>query len=69
MAEGDDDEQRCRVIYLDNTDGEGEEECWIKRAGKVKVEYPNGHIFEGTEADNDRLYKDPSFDNYDTFYL
>lgn len=60
MAEGDDDEQRCRVIYLDVTDGDGEEDYWIKRAGRVKVEYPNGHTFEGKVFDDDRLFKYPS---------
>lgn len=39
-----DDEAQCKVEYLD----EPEETNWIKRAGKCRVTYVNGHIFEGT---------------------
>ena len=45
-----DEEVRCRVVYLDVVDGAEEETCWIKRAGNVKVTYPNGHTFEGNTA-------------------
>ena len=41
----DDDEPRCKVEYLDVA--EPEETNWIRRAGKCKVTYPNGHVFEG----------------------
>jgi hypothetical protein len=40
-----DDVKLCAVQYLDVDPVE--ETNWIKRAGKVKVVYPNGHEFEG----------------------
>ena len=43
----DDEEPRCKVSYLDCAEGAEEEAVWIKRAGRAKVVYPNGHIFEG----------------------
>ncbi len=46
MADG--DEALCKVEYLDTPDGVPEETNWIKRAGRCKVTYPNGAIFEGT---------------------
>ena len=45
---GDDDASLCKVEYFDTPDGTPEETNWIKRAGRCKVTYPNGHIFEGT---------------------
>ncbi len=42
-----DEEPQCKVEYLDLPDGGAEETNWIKRAGKAKVTYPNGEIFEG----------------------
>eukprot|EP01032_Pedospumella_encystans_P020893 gene20893-23726_t len=45
----DEEEPQCKVEYLDLPEGaEPEETNWIRRAGKAKVTYPNGHIFEGT---------------------
>jgi hypothetical protein len=44
MAE---EEQGCKVEYLDTADGSPEEANWIKRAGRAKVTYPNGCVFEG----------------------
>ena len=40
---------QCKVEYLDIPEGSEEpaETNWIKRAGKCKVTYPNGCIFEG----------------------
>lgn len=44
----DEEEPQCKVEYLDLPEGaEPEETNWIRRAGKAKVTYPNGHIFEG----------------------
>jgi hypothetical protein len=43
----DDEEPRCKVSYLDVAEGAEEETNWIKRAGKARVVYPNGHSFEG----------------------
>ena len=43
----DDEELRCKVTYIDLSGGIDEETCWIKKAGKVRVVYPNGHTFEG----------------------
>jgi hypothetical protein len=43
----DDEEPRCKVSYLDVAEGAEEETNWIKRAGKARVIYPNGHSFEG----------------------
>lgn len=43
----DDEEPRCKVSYLDCAEGAEEEAVWIKRAGRAKVIYPNGHSFEG----------------------
>ena len=40
-----DDVKLCAVQYLDVDPVE--ETNWIKRAGRVKVVYPNGHEFEG----------------------
>ena len=45
---GDDEASLCKVEYLDTADGVPEETNWIKRAGRCKVTYPNGQIFEGT---------------------
>jgi hypothetical protein len=46
---GDEEEPQCKVEYLDIAEGgEPEETNWIRRAGKCRVTYPNGHIFEGT---------------------
>jgi hypothetical protein len=42
-----DEEPQCKVEYTDLPDGAVEETNWIKRAGKCKVTYPNGDIFEG----------------------
>jgi hypothetical protein len=36
------------VEYNDLADGSTEETNWIKRAGRAKVTYVNGHVFEGT---------------------
>jgi len=45
----DEEEPQCKVEYLDLPEGaEPEETNWIRRAGKAKVTYPNGHVFEGT---------------------
>lgn len=45
---GDEEEPQCKVEYLDIAEGgEPEETNWIRRAGKCRVTYPNGHIFEG----------------------
>jgi hypothetical protein len=44
----DDEEPQCRVEYNDLADGSTEETNWIKRAGRAKVTYVNGHVFEGT---------------------
>lgn len=45
---GDEEEPQCKVEYLDLAEGaEPEETNWIRRAGRCKVTYPNGHIFEG----------------------
>lgn len=45
---GDEEVPQCKVEYLDIAEG-GEEEVtnWIRRAGKCRVTYPNGEIFEG----------------------
>jgi hypothetical protein len=43
----DEDTPQCKVEYLDLPDGATEETNWIKRAGKCKVTYVNGHTFEG----------------------
>lgn len=48
----DDEEPRCKVAYLDLDEGAEENTNWIKRAGKAKVIYPNGHSFEGKEIHN-----------------
>lgn len=42
-----DDVVLCRVEYLDLPDNGVDETNWIKRAGKCRITYPNGHIFEG----------------------
>ena len=45
----DEEEPQCKVEYLDIAEGaEPEETNWIRRAGKCRVTYPNGHVFEGT---------------------
>jgi hypothetical protein len=45
---GDEEEPQCKVEYLDIAEGgEPEETNWIRRAGRCRVTYPNGHIFEG----------------------
>jgi len=49
-----DEENLCKVEYLDTLDGVPEETNWIKRAGKAKVTYPNGCTFEGT-FDSERI--------------
>ena len=36
------------VNYLD---GEQEEVTWIERAGKARVQYQNGDVYEGTYND------------------
>jgi len=41
----DEDTPQCKVEYTDVA--EPEETNWIKRAGKCRVTYPNGHTFEG----------------------
>jgi len=43
-----DDEPTCKVEYLDTLDGAPEETNWIRRGGKAKVVYTNGHEFTGT---------------------
>jgi hypothetical protein len=43
----DDEEPQCKVEYLDEP---VEETNWIKRAGKAKVTYVNGHTFEGPSS-------------------
>lgn len=44
----DDDEQGCRVEYIDLPEGSPEDITnWIRRAGKAKVTYPDGCTFEG----------------------
>jgi hypothetical protein len=43
----DDEEVGCKVEYLDTPDGNPEETNWIKRAGRARVTYPNGCVFEG----------------------
>lgn len=44
----DSEEVFCKVEYLDTAEGqEPEETNWIKRAGRCRVTYPNGDIFEG----------------------
>eukprot|EP01035_Chromulina_nebulosa_P027401 gene27401-36041_t len=43
----DEDTPQCKVEYIDLPDGATEETNWIKRAGKCKVTYVNGHTFEG----------------------
>ena len=45
----DEDTPQCKVEYIDLPDGGSEETNWIKRAGKCKVTYVNGHTFEGKE--------------------
>lgn len=46
----DEEEVHCKVEYLDLPEGaEPEETNWIRRAGKCRVTYPNGHIFEGCQ--------------------
>jgi hypothetical protein len=42
-----DEEPQCKVEYLDLPEGGSEETNWIKRAGRCRVTYVNGHIFEG----------------------
>lgn len=44
---GDDEEVGCKVEYLDTIDGTPEETNWIVRAGRARVTYPNGCVFEG----------------------
>lgn len=45
---GDEETPQCKVEYLDIAEGgEPEETNWIRRAGKCRVTYPNGHTFEG----------------------
>ncbi len=44
---GDEEAPQCKVEYLDLPEGETEETNWIKRAGKARVTYPSGDIFEG----------------------
>jgi hypothetical protein len=39
-----DEEAQCKVEYLDEP---VEETNWIKRAGRCRVTYTNGHTFEG----------------------
>ena len=43
----DEEEVHCKVEYIDLPDEQVEETNWIKRAGKCRVTYPNGHTFEG----------------------
>jgi radial spoke head protein 1 len=44
-----DEEPQCKVEYLDLAEGADPEETnWIRRAGKARVTYVNGCIFEGT---------------------
>lgn len=45
---GDEEVPQCKVEYLDLPEGATEETNWIKRAGRCKVTYPNGEIFDGT---------------------
>lgn len=47
---GDEETPQCKVEYLDIPEGSEEpaETNWIKRAGRCKVTYPNGCVFEGT---------------------
>jgi hypothetical protein len=42
-----DEEPQCKVEYSDLPDGAVEETNWIKRAGRCKVTYPNGEVFDG----------------------
>lgn len=44
---GDEEEAGCKVEYLDTIDGTPEESNWIVRAGRARVTYPNGCVFEG----------------------
>jgi hypothetical protein len=54
---GDEEEPQCKVEYLDLAEGaEPEETNWIRRAGRCKVTYPNGHIFEGNGSLSLELY-------------
>ena len=46
----DEDTPQCKVEYIDLPDGATEETNWIKRAGKCKVTYVNGHTFEGSRV-------------------
>ena len=55
----DDETPRCQVTYLDVP--EPEETNWIKRAGKCKVTYPNGCIFEGKIFAASRIQGGPVF--------
>jgi hypothetical protein len=48
----DEDEPQHKVEYLDRPEGEPEEANWVTRAGKARVTYPNGHVFEGTTDGN-----------------
>ena len=51
MAE--EEEVPYTVTYLD---GEAEEVTWIKRAGKARVQYKNGDIYEGTYNENQQKH-------------
>ena len=44
----DDEENQIKVEYIDLPEGAEEEVTnWIRRAGKARITYPNGDIFEG----------------------
>lgn len=44
----DDEEIRCKVEYIDQESEEVIEETnWIKHAGRCRVTYPNGDVFDG----------------------
>ncbi len=52
----DEEEPQCKVEYIDLGEGNNEETNWIKRAGKAKVTYVNGHTFEGSEFPSSFYY-------------
>jgi hypothetical protein len=43
----DEEEEHHKVEYLDLPEGQEEITNWIKRPGKARVTYTNGHTFEG----------------------
>lgn len=51
-----DEEPQCKVEYTDLPDGAVEETNWIKRAGKCKVTYPAGDIFEGKKFNSADMF-------------